>query len=268
MAALGSTAYGGYGDDRIYGQGLGDDTLHGGMGDDTIFGGQGVDIIWGDDMTADNGVNLGYGGDNFPGYYHEDASRMWGDDSLYGGEGDDDIYGGAGDDLLFGDEGVDGLYGGSGEDVLYGGDGSDSLWTGSGWDVVFGGDGCDVIYSQDGGDVIWAGACDPTANGEINSLQYISVYGTGEDPENYTVIMDFWIDEAVSYNRLCLYPDINQMIPGAGVCADFTHIDDEFSCLTATDILSGRAPAADNHDPLRTRGGGCKNDSGPLWVTV
>ena len=38
--------------------------------------------------------------------------------------------------------------------------------------------------------------------------------------------------------------------------------------MTATDILSGRAPFEDDHDPVRTRGGGCKMDGGPLWVTV
>lgn len=212
-----------------------------------------------------SGAQTGAG--DFPGYYTEDESRMWGDDTLYGGEGDDDMYGGAGDDYMWGDEGTDAVFGGSGEDVIYGGAGSDLLYTGSGWDVVFGGDGCDYIYSQDGGDVIWAGACDPSDPDENNTNQYIVVYGTGEDPENYTVIMDFWNEDAVAYNRLCLYPDVRQAMPGAGMCASAENIASEFSCLTATDILSGRAPAVDP-EVARTRGSGCKNDSGPLWVSV
>ena len=36
--------------------------------------------------------------------------------------------------------------------------------------------------------------------------------------------------------------------------------------MTATDIMSARQPVTAL--PGRTRGGGCKNDGGPLWVTV
>jgi hypothetical protein len=178
---------------------------------------------------------------------------MFGDDTLEGGQGDDTIYGGAGDDYIFGDEGEDTLWGGSGEDVIYGGDDEDIIFTGSGWDVVFGGDGCDYIYSQDGGDVIWAGPCVP--DGDQN--QYITVYGTGEDPDNFTVLMDFWSQDAVGFNILCLFPDPAQAIPGAGACADTTNIEGGNSCLTATDIVAGRSP---NNVPARTRGAGCKND--------
>ena len=39
------------------------------------------------------------------------------------------------------------------------------------------------------------------------------------------------------------------------------------SYLTAIDIQSGRAPIA-SPATYRTRGAGCKNDGGPLWVTV
>lgn len=80
--------------------------------------------------------------------------------------------------------------------------------------------------------------------------------------------MDFWNEDAVGYNWLCLYPDPSQNIPGAGACESYANVDDGKSCLSATDILSGRAPEADNFNPVRTRGAGCKNDSGPLWVTV
>ena len=81
--------------------------------------------------------------------------------------------------------------------------------------------------------------------------------------------MDFWRDDAVFYNRLCLLADVRQDMPGAGACDtnDNQHDPtDETSCLTATDIQAGRAPDA-TMAPL-TRGAGCKNDSGPLWISV
>ena len=46
------------------------------------------------------------------------------------------------------------------------------------------------------------------------------------------------------------------------------HFTDNQSCLTATDVLSGRVGVTDGHDPVRSRGAGCKNDGGPLWITV
>ena len=73
--------------------------------------------------------------------------------------------------------------GGAGEDVIYGDDGDDMILGGGGWDTIFGGDGCDVITSIDGGDVIWLGDCDGS------STQKVSIFGTGDDPENFTVVM-------------------------------------------------------------------------------
>ena len=80
--------------------------------------------------------------------------------------------------------------------------------------------------------------------------------------------MDFWAEDAVFYNRLCLYADERQDLPGAGACTvednQPSTIPDD--CLTATDVQAGRAD-----DPAmvsRTRGAGCKNDGGPLWITV
>jgi len=125
---------------------------------------------------------------------------------------------------------------------------------------------------------LWGGDCDPVNDDEgfffTNLHQWFLVHGTGTDPENYTVVMDFWHETAMPHNVLCLFPDFRQGVPGSGLCNINAHIDgsdedpdDYESCLTAVDIMSGRAPIADS-DPKRTRGGGCKNDGGPLWVTV
>jgi hypothetical protein len=287
--ANGSFAFGGVGDDKIYGQGEGDDTLFGGWDDDFLWGGEGADILWGDDADL---TDIAEGEITFTNENVWDDSNMRykeygtesGDDTIYGGMGKDIIHAGAGHDYLYGDEGVDTLYGSHGEDTIFGGDGGDLLYTGTGWDTVFGGPGCDYIYSQDGGDVIWSGDCDPAqdlkeqaAGDTAHVNQVMFVRGTGE-ADNYTVIMDFWHESAMPHNILCLYPSVRQAIPGAGAC---TGDNDNFalpfskgdlssnpSCLTAVDIMSGRAPEATDDAPFRTRNSGCKNDGGPLWISV
>ena len=250
--------YGGDGDDKIYGQGEAYLKAYGEGGDDLIQGTDVVDmadLIWGDDMAA----------------------LYFGDDTIYGRKGDDKIYGGAGDDLIDAGEGDDYMNGAEGEDTIYGGDGNDKIDTGSGWDTVFGGAGCDYIYSKDGGDVIWGGPCVPRGAGYTHEgtaendydVQIFAIEGTGPDPDNFTVIMDFWREDAVFYNRLCLMADERQAMPGAGACTimDNQHDPtDESTCLTATDVQAGRA--VDAAMVSRTRGAGCKNDSGPLWITI
>lgn len=233
--------------------------MEGGQGDDKIFGGDGDDTIWGEDYNYYSDADVG-------------ASYFYGDDIIYGDAGFDTIYGGAGTDLIHGGEDGDTIYGRSGDDTIWGDEGDDYIHTGTGWDTVFGGDGCDYIYSYDGGDVVWLGACDPLQNTNSSEsdydLQKLYIYGTGPDPENYTVIMDFWLEGASPYNMLCLDHSVNQAIPGAGMCTVQDHTASDMSCLSATDLVSGRAPLADSHDPIRSRGGGCKADGGPLWVTV
>ena len=54
-------------------------------------------------------------------------------------------------------------------------------------------------------------------------------------------------------------------MPGAGSCDIMPHFANNESCLTAADIVGGRSP---DGDVARTRGAGCKNDGGPLWITV
>src|SRR5581483_3695629 len=57
LPSVGFTAYGGRGDDTIFGSQAGDH-LAGGSGDDVIFGGGGIDQVYGDD-----GVNVNLFGD-------------------------------------------------------------------------------------------------------------------------------------------------------------------------------------------------------------
>ena len=109
--------------------------------------------------------------------------------------------------------------------------------------------------------MIWGGEClynDDTAH----DYQYFYIYGTGPDPENFTVIMDFWREDAFAQNFICLYPDERQDMPGAGVC-DLN--DNRGTCLGAADLVGGRDP---DGEVERTRGAGCSNDGGPLWISI
>ena len=110
-----TTFYMGDGEDRV---GVDDDFMiaYGGSGNDTIFGNSGAYF----DAYGGNGNDTltGYGGT----------------DALYGGNGDDKLSGGAGIDYLFGDSGNDTLEGGSEGDFLFGGKGNDLLTGGAGAD--------------------------------------------------------------------------------------------------------------------------------------
>ena len=139
---------------------------------------------------------------------------MFGNDKLYGGPGIDVIYATLGDDLIHGDEDGDFLYGGAGEDIIYGGSGDDSILSGSGWDTLFGGDGCDEITASGGGDIVWLGDCEGTTLGD----QKVNIDGTGDNPENFTVIMDFWLESAKPWNQICIDIDVQQANPTAGAC--------------------------------------------------
>ena len=107
------------------------------------------------------------------------------------------MHGGDDDDYLFGH---------GGNDTVHGGKGDDTIVSGEGWDTLFGGDGCDYIWSVNGGDVIWMGTCDPNDPDYSSTYDYntVYIYGTGPDPTNYTVIMDFWLKQAAPFNYICL----------------------------------------------------------------
>ena len=187
---------------------------------------------------------------------------MFGNDKLYGGPGIDVIYATLGDDLIHGDEDGDFLYGGAGEDIIYGGSGDDSIFSGSGWDTLFGGDGCDEITASGGGDIVWLGDCEGTTLGD----QKVNIDGTGDDPENFTVIMDFWLESAKPWNQICIDIDVQQANPSAGAC---TNTDNQEFCLSAAQLADPDLLADDiDGGEGSLRGSGCKHDGGPLWVSI
>ena len=122
------------------------ENAYGGGGDDRIFGTDGVNLL-----AGLGGTDRLYGGED------DDRLRGGGDgDWLYGGDGEDVISGDAGRDWLFGDAGDDDLYGGSGNDRLIGGAGSDDLVGGTGADLFLFLDatdsqGLDADYIRAGG---------------------------------------------------------------------------------------------------------------------
>ena len=155
-----------------------------------------------------------------------------GKDKLYGGKGNDIIYGGHLEDKIHGGEGDDIIFGEGGEDTIYGDEGVDKIYGGYGWDTIFGGAGCDEIHVSDGGDVVWLGACDddPPTN------QDLYIWGTGRDPENWTVVMDFWMEGAKPWNRICPRPSKHQNVGPAAACPEGEPADD--FCLSAFDLFS------------------------------
>ena len=131
-STVASTAQGGAGADRIYGQN-GNDLLYGGAGDDWMTGQAGNDKLYG----------------------HK------GNDKLYGYTGNDWLFGGSDNDMLSGWSGHDVLYGHNGNDKLYGHSGRDGLFGGNGVDVVNGGKDADRFLTIGSGDkLVDAGSSD------------------------------------------------------------------------------------------------------------
>ena len=117
----------------------------------------------------------------------------------------DTMYASFGDDFMKGGDDADTMYGGAGEDTIYGEAGDDLINAGYGWDTIFGGDGCDVITVIDGGDVVWLGDCDGVGDGASGqTMNTLNIEGTGDNPENFVVVMDFWLESAKPYNEICL----------------------------------------------------------------
>ena len=259
--------WGGYGNDILYGD-EGKDWLYGEWGDDKIFGGDGDDTIWGDDK-------YGVGDSRGPTLPTPLAAASMatfiaqgiqaGKDKLYGGLGNDIIYGGHLEDKIHGGEGDDFLVGGGGEDILFGEEGEDKIYGGYGWDTVFAGPGCDIVHVADGGDVVWLGDCvDDT---DPHATQNLYIWGTGRDPENWTVVMDFWLEGAKPWNRICPRPSKRQDIGPAADCT--TDVPEDF-CLGAYDIFSPGTVVNTMMStmPGKVQGPGCKHDGGPLWISI
>jgi Ca2+-binding RTX toxin-like protein len=168
---LGSSLYGGHGDDTItvlggdvlVDGGHGNDTIDGGSGSDTLLGGDGNDVITGG--PSGDSIDGGDGMDSLDGGIGDDTLQGGdGADRLDGGTGNDSLNGSSGDDLLIGNTGDDTIRGGSGSDSVYGdllvstsqaGDDSlfgqgdaDKLYGGGGVDSINGGPGHDLLHSM------------------------------------------------------------------------------------------------------------------------
>lgn len=167
QTGIGSTAYGG----------AGNDTFNGGTGRDVFFGEDGSDILRGsignDELRGGAGVDSLYGGFGDDMLLGEaDIDYLFGQqglDWLSGGDGNDYLYGGEGSDTLHGDDGSDQLHGDdpyqAGADYLYGGNGNDALFGGGGNDWVDGGAGHDALYGHDGDDLLFGQAGDDFLSG-------------------------------------------------------------------------------------------------------
>jgi len=183
------TAFGGSGDDNIYG-GEGSDWLNGGGhapgdtvpdsaddGADYIDGKGGNDHIFGNSQAGVQGA--ADGGDRiFGGEGMDYVNGNAGNDAIFGGAGSDRLYGGAEDDSIDGGSGADHLNGNKGNDTLEGGDGNDELLGGQGDDRLSGGNGFDTLTGNAGSDTF-----------------FIAAYGhfatSGPDAYRVDVITDF-----------------------------------------------------------------------------
>jgi len=97
--------------------------------------------------------------------------------------------------------------------------------------------------------------------------QKLFVYGTGRDPENWTVVMDFWLEGAKPWNRICPRTSKHQDVGPAAACT--TPVPADF-CLGPYDLFSPGTVAntMDGAMPGKVQGPGCKHDGGPLWISI
>lgn len=161
-STLSSHAYGGNGNDTMYG-GYRRDLLDGGRGNDTMFGRQDVDTMYAGPADDVNSFDWMYGGEEGSGN-PTTSNYMFGSggaDNMLGSTGNDYMFGYGGNDTLFGGGGDDQLDGGDGHDKMYGGEGNDYLDAGTGNDQLDGGYGNDTCYGGTGDDYVYAGTDRP-----------------------------------------------------------------------------------------------------------
>ncbi|MFM7718130.1 MAG: calcium-binding protein [Actinomycetota bacterium] len=196
--AVEGLAYGGSGDDALFGSSMpdflyaedGDDTVTGGASNDLLFGGTGADSLSGgegDDQlfgSAGSDSLIGGAGTDTVSYYDtgcgvvanldgaigdgcasEDDVIASDVENLTGGSGNDTLFGDAGPNSLVGGNGADSLYGEEGDDSLVGGFQDDALFGGTGSDSLNGGDGFDSLHGQDGDDALIGGLAPDTLVG-------------------------------------------------------------------------------------------------------
>lgn len=172
----GEQAYGGDGNDVIYGDGpLRSQTvqsvttflreqLNGGTGDDTIYGSS----LGATDLNGDDGNDVLYGTQYFNPNLANSLHGGLGDDRLYsfgaafGDEGNDTLEGSG---TLSGGSGADRITGSSNADSIDGGSGNDTIDAGAGNDTVAGGTGRDAIDGGAGNDTLTGGSDEDTING-------------------------------------------------------------------------------------------------------
>jgi len=119
----------------------------GGSGNDRLFGNATANTLLG---NGGNDTLKGYSGD-------DELLGNLGKDKLYGGNGSDDLKGNNGKDRLWGDKGDDTLNGNKHNDKLNGGNGNDSLNGGKGNDTLNGGKGKDTLDGSNGNDMLTGG---------------------------------------------------------------------------------------------------------------
>lgn len=196
MSAWIENAIGGFGDDALQGNILGNvlqgragnDVLRGDAGWDLLYGGSGRDELSGgvgqDNIHGGAGNDNLYGQDGNDSLHGEDGwDHMWGgagDDNMWGGALGDVLVGETGNDLMRGEDGWDLMYGGPGRDTMWGGTGVDDMRGGSGNDLMRGEDGNDFMYGEDGwdtmsggagDDAMWGGALGDTMAGDTGNDQ-------------------------------------------------------------------------------------------------
>ena len=147
--------FGGDGDDVLRG-GTGNDSVDGGNADDRVFGSSGDDVLIGG--AGEDRINAGSGNDGLSGGAGDDILlAQSGDDTAFGGEGNDRILGQTGSDILSGESDDDIIKGGSGEDTIGGGIGNDSLFGNEDDDLILGATGDDSIDAAEGADIVNGG---------------------------------------------------------------------------------------------------------------
>ncbi|MEZ5864871.1 MAG: hypothetical protein R3D25_12705 [Geminicoccaceae bacterium] len=160
-------------------------STYGGGGDDVIIGGQNDDSLWGDEADSFL-VDFSYQ-PPYPSPYqfqlepYDTAND--GDDTISGGAGNDTIVGGNGNNKLDGGDGADTLTAGSGSDYLYGGPRGDGFL-----DILTGGGGSDTFILSYGSDAtgssgdFWSGFFDAQTSaigGNVVSNLLASAFAKG-----------------------------------------------------------------------------------------
>ena len=154
LYTTGTNAFGGEGDDIIYGNDLSND-LFGELGNDTLYGYAGDDGLFGGD-----GNNTLDGGDGDDELF---AARGDYDDILIGGNGNDKIWAYDGNNTIDAGPGDETIFIGNGNNFVDCGEGTHEIFAnGAGNDTITCGSGDDEIYLDQGNDELSAGAGNDT----------------------------------------------------------------------------------------------------------